>query len=408
MKKYLTIYIAIAVITLSFATSNYAQFGNILNKAKDAIDKKKDKNKKEEPTVNQTTNSDSTTGNSNDTKPNTQTVTESPLGTIYFSNQPFPAGGGTEGAKTSFSSSEFIYGRLVLKGGTVSEILKPVAPDKEIKGYNINFENYYINNTSYTPFVSPLGRISKAIIAKEDLGKTYWDFDLLPNPTNSKSLFYWGGNPMDGMTYQHNFYLFMDNSLTKEGNYEIWTEIKLDAKDFRGDPLPASEQKQIKNSFTFNFRGTDFATVKANHEKIKTSFESNYKNREYENQEVPKQWNEKSSPLLAGITLAKLQSIFLSGYTNGSDVTVLKIYVSPPESTVLWKIEKNDLGIPKYRYSSHWFIGFGKTRKTGNCFFQEFYLEQNYSGGGTYGPIYSRNPNENGPTQIQCEKLGVK
>ena len=117
MKHKITIYIAIVIMMLSFASTGFAQFGNILNKAKDAIDKKKDKKKQDEPTTNQPTNSDSSTGNSNDTKPNKQTVQENPLGKILLSNKSFD--GNNSDNKTTFQSNEFIYGRLLLKNGTV-------------------------------------------------------------------------------------------------------------------------------------------------------------------------------------------------------------------------------------------------------------------------------------------------
>ena len=43
-------------------------------------------------------------------------------GKIYFSNKPF--GETNAGAKTSFASNEYIYGRLEVKGGTLKEVFK--------------------------------------------------------------------------------------------------------------------------------------------------------------------------------------------------------------------------------------------------------------------------------------------
>ena len=129
MKKYLTIYIAILAITFCLSTTNYAQFGNILNKAKDAIDKKKDKKKQDEPPTNQPTNSDSSTGNSNDTKPNKQTVQENPLGKILLSNKSFD--GNNSDNKTTFTHVS--QQAMKCKGTPVIVIISNTLPKRPFK-----------------------------------------------------------------------------------------------------------------------------------------------------------------------------------------------------------------------------------------------------------------------------------
>jgi uncharacterized protein YxeA len=58
MKKNLLIIAAIFVIVITFGETTYAQIGDLINKAKDAIDKKKDKKKEQTQTT--TTNTGST------------------------------------------------------------------------------------------------------------------------------------------------------------------------------------------------------------------------------------------------------------------------------------------------------------------------------------------------------------
>ena len=103
------------------STHSYAQFGDVFNRARDAINKITEK---KEDLATQPTNQPITAAPANNRAIAPQAET-SQLGTIYFSNKPFPADGGTEGSKTAFTSNEFIYGRLVLKNGTVREVLKP-------------------------------------------------------------------------------------------------------------------------------------------------------------------------------------------------------------------------------------------------------------------------------------------
>jgi hypothetical protein len=70
---------------------------------------------------------------------------------------------------------------------------------------------------------------------------------------------------------------------------------------------------------------------------------------------------------------------------------------------VLWTVENNEFGIPRYRYTNQWFFMFVKNTRENACFFQGFGLRQNYSGGGTFGPAFI-DKNE-AITWFQCEKM---
>jgi hypothetical protein len=69
MKKNLLTIATILIIAITFGETTYAQIGNILNRAKDAIDKKKDKKKEQTQTPTDSTGTQST-GNQQTTKTN--------------------------------------------------------------------------------------------------------------------------------------------------------------------------------------------------------------------------------------------------------------------------------------------------------------------------------------------------
>ncbi len=142
MKKNSVIYLAIAVVVSSFVTTGYAQVGDLMNLTKDTVKKQKDKKKQPEnqpPSTIRPTESEIPDNNSDHAHSNNKPmpVKSSELGSVYFSNQPFI--NGTQGSKSSFNSNEFIYGRLVLNGGTVREVLKPTSLTKKIKGCRFQF-----------------------------------------------------------------------------------------------------------------------------------------------------------------------------------------------------------------------------------------------------------------------------
>jgi hypothetical protein len=79
MKKHLLIIAAIFVIAIIFGGTTYAQFGNILNKAKDAIEKKKDKKKEPTPTTTTTTESNETSSDDEDSTSKPSSIDETRL-----------------------------------------------------------------------------------------------------------------------------------------------------------------------------------------------------------------------------------------------------------------------------------------------------------------------------------------
>jgi hypothetical protein len=86
MKKNLLTIAAILVIAITLGDTVYAQLGNILNKAKDAIDKKKDKKKESTTEINPQPSGEPNTTQNKDSKTPAQNMLE-----MYYSNQPFPA-----------------------------------------------------------------------------------------------------------------------------------------------------------------------------------------------------------------------------------------------------------------------------------------------------------------------------
>jgi len=121
------------------------------------------------------------------------------LGTVYFADQPFANGGGTAGSKATFSSSEFVYARLVLKSGTVRTMLNPAPPKKvekgspvdSIDGYSIPLTVFYLANGEPTKLSF---RPNYVVVSEGDLDRSYLDFDLLPAPDKASTVIYDGEN----------------------------------------------------------------------------------------------------------------------------------------------------------------------------------------------------------------------
>ena len=327
------------------------------------------------------------------------------LGAVYFSDQPFASGGGTAGSKASFSSSEFVYARLVLKSGTVRSILNPAPPKKVekgspvdgIDGYSVPLNVFYLANReptklSYLP--------NYVVVSESDLDKSYLDFDLLPAPDKAATVIYDGENKPARMIYD--FLLKAD-----EGNYKMGVQISARGTDFRGDPTPPSSWAKIVGEFSFTFSGSDFKAINANGERLTNEFAGRAERAKKVNEPLPKEWAMKSNPVAGGSTEASLKSMYINGFTSGggSNLNVVRFYAAPA-SSASWLITKNDLGIPKYRKFSQTYIIFFRNLESGNCFYEPFGLYQEYAGGGTFGETLI--DHGWGYKSITCDKLGLK
>jgi hypothetical protein len=330
---------------------------------------------------------------------------QSSLGTFYFSDQPFASGGGTAGSKASFSSSEFIYARLVLKSGTVRTMLNPAPPKKvekgspvdSIDGYSVPLSVFYLANGEPTK----LSYLPNYVVVNEgDLDKTYLDFDLLPAPDKASTVIYDGENKPARMMYD-----FLAKA--DEGNYKMGVQISVRGTDFRGDPTPAASWAKIGGEFSFTFRGSDYKAISANGERLASEFAGRAERAKKANEPLPKEWAMRSNPVAGGFTESGLKSMYVNSFSSGggSNLSVVKFYAAPAAAGS-WLITKNDLGIPKYRKFSQTYIVYFRNLESGNCFYEPFGLYQEYAGGGTYGATLV--DHGWGARSITCDKLGLK
>jgi hypothetical protein len=407
------------------STNSFAQLGGMINKAKDAIDKKKEKDKAKNPpkpgdtmTPEKSPVSNQPQKEANKTKADAEEKEEDSTADIYFSNKPFPADGSIDGAKDTFNSNEFIYGRIVFKSGTLRENMKIFSKqDAELVDKNdpptyrdsalairVPFMYYKIvlskNGNQLRDSTTDIVKLYDA-----DLDKNYWDFDVLPSPEKAKTTWTWVfDNP-----FPANIYAWIGPEIfSEEGKYGVKVYIYNKTKTAWGKKETDRDKWIWFNSeLTLNLRGNDISMLQANAEKAGKTFKNNSITAAFESQSVPKEWTMKSNPLIGGVTLARLNSVFLNIFGDKADLTVLKVYALPAKSNVLWSIQNNNIGIPSYRYSNQTYIGFAKNKRTNECLFVEFYLRQPYTGGGTYGAVFGNLFDEK-PTFLRCDKLGVK
>ena len=305
---------------------------------------------------------------------------------ITFSNNPDGSN-----PKNSFASSEFIYGRLDLGGKTVYDAfgLKSLG---DAKFYYINY-HMSIFQPGNEPWEHAWHNGQRFVLmTREDAQKTYWNFDVLPDPARISTLM---GAAEDDLKYFNSpagIYSQFYNPdsarslFPQSGPYIVDITLFGKAFDDWGKPTGDTEKYPTASArLSFQFSGTDGPTLVANHTKARESVES-AKNRKEMHRTRPDWWFKGATPAEPKLAPARLVPL-IKGFIGQWNLTYVKHMIVKPDGP-LWVIQKNSLGIPEYRMVVPYIYVIYKDPKDNSCQVGALYMRESYSGAGTYGEPY--------------------
>lgn len=306
-----------------------------------------------------------------------------PGATFYFSNKPF--GNSHEGAKTSFKSSEYIYGRMELKDQTIENAFK-VSP----------LANTYYLVYSFSVVKGEEGQYvstmhNSVMLKTEDIKKSAFNFDVLPEPALASTGI--GMNDANGFDALHvsggpMYQIVSEKSFPDNAEYTIQLQFYFRPIDGWGKGLPnSSDWPGVQGAFHFNFNAADVAAMYKNaaavHEAVKTTA--------FQQHKMPDYWPKTSRTLPdASVSPAALQAMIKAELSSSGDV-LMKVVVANNSPNALWIVQKNDLGIPTYELLAENVYTIYK--RDGKCFLGDVNIAKEYLGGGKYGKPYVRNVN---------------
>jgi len=249
------------------------------------------------------------------------------------------------------------------------------------EGSNQGWEHDWHNGRSYT------------LVTKEEAQKTYWNFDVLPDPTKSSSIssaladelqYY---NSPAGMWPQIGDMDSARRTFPQNGTYNVDITIYGDSYDDWGKPAGEFEKfPTVSANLAFQFSGSDGQRIASGYQKARDAIEA-AKNRKEMLHSMPDWWYKPAT----GVTDAKLAPArlvpLIKGFISQWNLTYMKhmiINFTGP----LWVIEKNDLGIPEYRMVKPYIYIIYKDPKDNSCQVGALYMRESYSGAGTYGSPY--------------------
>jgi hypothetical protein len=306
---------------------------------------------------------------------------------ITFSNNPDGSN-----PKTSFTSSEYIYGRLDLGGKTVSDVFG-LKNQTDVPIYYINYDLKI-----YKPGEKPYegnwgGAFNNTLVTKEDAQKTYWTFDVMPDPSKIstiKSMLAYDKDferkSVAGIYSKYNDADGARSEFPQSGTYIIDVTIWGDAYDDWGKPVNDFNLRPTASAqFTFHFTGTDGQRLVANAEKARKTLET-AKIASEMHRKMPDWWAKQWTPTDPKLAPARLVPM-IKNYISQWNLTYIK-HMIVPFTGPLWVIEKNSLGIPEYRFARPYIYIIYKDPKETNCNIGALYMREPYSGGGTFGAAY--------------------
>jgi hypothetical protein len=310
---------------------------------------------------------------------------------IYFSTTPFTDS--SAGAKATFTSQEFIYGRLELSR-SISEVFALSKMPKR--------DYYYVK---YKVF---LGDEEQGIgpntgnylyLSKDDVSKNFLNFDVLPDPNNINTVL----AVVDELAnYKFNASLVSEYDVRSkfprngdypvkvvlfQANFDDYGETKFDE-----DPLPYAS-----GQFTFRFAASDWNTMNANQKKAFENAET-ARNKRDTLRVLPAWWGKTKAPADPKLSAVRITAM-LNDYARQWGRAYLGKFVWDSYSLPIWNIQKDNIGLPSYRYAPHvWAIY--KDNKDGMCYFGSHSIREDYSGAGTYGQAYLNTMGDR--TYIDC------
>jgi hypothetical protein len=313
-------------------------------------------------------------------------------GKIYFSAKPFTSD--NSGSKKSFSSNEFIYGRLELAGQTIKQAFKIRETSRALP------YPFLVYDLSIWKNGEQLGSGSTnncLLLSNEDANSSTLNFDVLPDPSKSKSIFSFLEDFSAGLGFVPFYQTVDQNHFPAAGNYKIRIKFFYRSVNAWGKEDDMEKWPVLEDEFDFVFKEDDIATLQKN----KTAVTQAIRDNAFRYEKLPDVFSKPAKFTDPKATPDKLAAILKRDLPHR---TILK-WVVEQYSGPLWSVAKDEYNLPKYRYfNPHIYVAY---KMDGKCHVGNVTLRENYEGGGNYGPleVAYTSASEKQDRGIDCDKI---
>lgn len=345
------------------------------------------------------TNTESTTTSSSTTNNNKMEYPFIIISDVkfYFSDKPFT--NSNAGAKSSFTSKDFIYGRMELGGKKLADVFKlNEQPNKDFHylNYGILITPKGKSNLNYDQTIEhTVNNRSRPILIREnEMNNTWLNFDVLAEPSKISTLQAVAELP-DNIN-EFKFAAGMDlatredkiqQTFPSNGDYTVQLVLWNYSFDDWGKPLESDKNIIALGEFNYQFNAKDGVALIANSQKridgvrLAQAMKSKYTR-------LPDWWHSNhftpSDALLKPATLTPM----IKNYCSRYGLTYINHKVYPYSGPAGWTIyNDSQTGFPVSRRlnAEAWTL---YKDENGQCRFAVVLIDENYAGGGKYGSPY--------------------
>ncbi|MEO6612084.1 MAG: hypothetical protein ABIT05_02675 [Chitinophagaceae bacterium] len=289
-------------------------------------------------------------------------------GKLYFSNQPFSSS--NAGNKNSFSSKEFIYGRVELNGTTIKEAFKlkdgVEHPYLQCSIFLFRGEKEIDRQTSMNYF----------LLKEEEKSSSSLNFDIMSEAEKSTTVY----SMMDDFSLGLGFNILPGMIINKElrsDKYTVRIRVYSKTLDAWGKEQPEEKWPFIEDEFVYNFNEDDAGMVIENNKRITSVTRENA----FRYDKLPPVFSNPAKLTDPNASAAKITAILKRDLPE----RIILKWVVEKVSGLQWHIDKDELGLPRYKYfNPEVYVAY---KMNGKCYVGSVTLRQPYAGGGTYGPL---------------------
>jgi hypothetical protein len=289
---------------------------------------------------------------------------------MYFSDKPFTTG--HEGNKTTFTSGNFIYGRLELNNQTLQDAFKMS---------NIKTGRYYLR---YRVSAFKNGEQKESynlwdyLLIKEGIAKNNWlNFDIFPEPAKATGVICGSEIFNTGLAAGPLYHIITPQHFPENGEYTIKVRLFLESYDAWDKKEELEKWPVVDGEFVFQFDAKDVQAIRKN----ATAANEVIANNAFLIKKLPDYFNRSAAVNDAELTPAKIVAILKRDL---SDRVVIKFSIATHNGP-LWQVEADASGVIKYKYAApdiH--IAY---KWNGKCYVGIARLWKDYEGSGKYGSL---------------------
>lgn len=320
--------------------------------------------------------------------PGDNRYTTSLEGKMFFSNQPFTGSGSN--SKKSFTSGEYIYGRIELPSGTIKEAFK-INEDKNTLPYlqmkvtilkaggdddEIRSDKYY------------------TLVKDEFKNSNSFNFDILPEGSKATTLYSLLDDFVAGLGH---FPLPSGIGYAKlpDGMYKVRIKIFTETKNAYGSYQSEDKWPILEDEFDFKFKEDDVARIRTNAAQGSDIALENA----FRYDKLPPVFSNPGKLTDPNASISKIAAILKRDLPERQ---IIK-WVAETYNGLYWSIAKDEIGIPKYKYfNPHIWMAY---KSNGKCYVGFVTLRQVYSGGGTYAGLGVAWTTTSEDKAIDCSKV---